>query len=75
MADGWIGITACGEDGWEVDGWVWNEKHVEQTLGEFLASEAGLPDDEAHQWQGRSQANGLTGGTQPTRRAKSVAGA
>lgn len=53
MADGWIGVTAYGDDGWEVDGWVWNEKHVEQTLGDFLASETGLPGDEAHQLAGQ----------------------
>ena len=49
MADEWIFITAYGEDGWETDGWAWNAKYHEQTLGELLASQAGLPSQEAGQ--------------------------
>lgn len=48
---GWHEATIYGEDGWELDGAVWNENHGaevgEPTLASFLASTASLPAEEA----------------------------
>lgn len=50
---GWHGATIYGDDGWEIDGAVWNEQHGadvgEPTLATFLASAAAIPIEEAEQ--------------------------
>lgn len=50
---GWHEATTYGEDGWEIDGAVWNERYAadtdEPTLATFLATTAEIPREEAEQ--------------------------
>jgi hypothetical protein len=51
VPNGWHSATSYGEDGWELEEAVWNEKADAErglpTLAAFIASTASLPPDEA----------------------------